>query len=126
YKANWSSDPVLYITSRSYINRPSSVVDIKVYSNLDSLQLSVNGIVVGTATSTDHIFRWTGVKLAAGANAIEDTAKQNGTTYTDDVTWYAPLDLGGVPFARINFQPTGVSVPAGYLPDYGYAVVDWG
>jgi beta-galactosidase len=126
YKANWSSDPVLYITSRGYINRPSNVVDIKIYSNLDAVQLSVNGVVVGTASSTDHIFLWKGVTLAPGANAIEVTAKQHGVTYTDDVTWYAPLQLGGVPFARINFQPAGVPVPTGYVPDYGYAFGDRG
>ena len=59
-------------------------------SNLDAVQLSVNGMVLGTQSSTDHIFRWTGVSLAAGANTIEVTGTQDGTTYTDDVTWSAP------------------------------------
>jgi beta-galactosidase len=90
YKANWSSDPVLYITSRRYVDRPSNTVDVKVYSNLDAVQLSVNGTIVGTQTSTNHIFLWSGVALAAGANTIEVTATQGGTTYTDDVTWSAP------------------------------------
>ncbi|HLJ95740.1 MAG TPA: hypothetical protein VKU02_21365, partial [Gemmataceae bacterium] len=121
YKANWSTSPVLYLTSRNYINRPTNTADIKIYSNLDAVTLSVNGVVVSTLTSTDHIFLWPGVKLAAGANNIQVTAKRNGTTYTDGVTWYAPMQLGGVPFARINFQPVGVAVPAAYMPDYGYA-----
>jgi beta-galactosidase len=90
YKANWSSAPVLYITSRRYVNRPKNTVEVKVYSNLDAVQLSVNGMVLGTQSSTDHIFRWTGVSLAAGANTIEVTATQGGTTYNDEVTWYAP------------------------------------
>ena len=110
YKANWSSSPVLYITSRSYVNRTSNVVDIKIYSNLGPVQLSVNGVVVGTQTSTNNIFQWTGVRLAGGANAIEVTAAQNGTLYTDDVTWYAPRPLAGVPFAWIKFQPAGIPV----------------
>jgi beta-galactosidase len=120
YKANWSTDPVLYITSRRYVNRSSSVVDIKVYSNLDGLQLTVNGVVMGSPTSDNHRFWWLGVPLAPGANDIEVTATtHDGTTYTDGVTWYAPRDLQGVPFARVNFQPQGVQVPDGYVPDYG-------
>src|SRR5260370_12292470 len=113
------------MTSRRYINRPSDVVDVKVYSNLDAVQLSVNGVVVGTKTSDDHIFLWTGVVLAPGADDIEVTAATpDGTTYSDDVTWYAPRDLQGVPFARINFQPPDVQVPSGYVPDYGYVFDD--
>jgi beta-galactosidase len=126
YKANWSSDPVLYITSRRYLNRPSNVVEVKVYSNLDAVQLSVNGAVLGTQISADHLFRWTGVVLTPGANTIEVTATQDGFTYTDDVTWYAPRGLDGVSFARINFQPTGLPVPDDYLPDYGTVFGDQG
>jgi beta-galactosidase len=119
YKANWSSDPVLYITSRRFINRPTNVVEVKVYSNLDQVELTVNGVSLGTLTSTNHIFKWTNVSLAPGANAIEVSGMQGGNPYSDAVTWYAPQDLGGTPFARINFQPTGVAAPAGYDPDYG-------
>jgi beta-galactosidase len=90
YKANWSSGPVLYITSRRYVNRPGNMTDVKVYSNLDSVQLSVNGVIVGTQTSADHIFRWSNVLLAPDANAILVTATKDDTTYTDQVTWYAP------------------------------------
>ena len=90
YKANWTSDPVLYITSRRYVDRPSNTVDVKVYSNLDAVQLSVNGTVIGTQTSTNHIFLWSGVTLAAGANTIEAMGTQGSSTYTDDVTWNAP------------------------------------
>ncbi|HLJ95118.1 MAG TPA: DUF4982 domain-containing protein, partial [Gemmataceae bacterium] len=115
------TSPVLYLTSRSYINRPTNLVDLKVYSNLSAVQLSINGVVIGTATSTDHIFRWSAVRLAPGPNDVMVTATGlNGTIYTDDVTWYAPMQMTGVPFARINFQPLGVPVPAGYVPDYGY------
>jgi beta-galactosidase len=90
YKSNWTDDPVLYITSRRYVDRPSNTVDVKVYSNLGAVQLSVNGTVIGTQTSTNNIFLWSGVTLAAGANTIEVTATQGNTTYTDDVTWNAP------------------------------------
>ncbi len=127
YKANWSTDPVLYITGRRYINRPTSTTDIKIYSNLDAVTLSVNGVVVSTLTSTDHIFLWPGVQLAPGANDVEVSATAaDGTVYNDKVTWYTPRDLQGVPFVRINFQPTGIPTPDGYLPDYGNVFDDRG
>lgn len=89
YRANWSSAPVLYISSRRYVNRPNTTVDVKVHSNLDAAQFSVNGMTVGTRTSTDHIFLWTGVVLFPGANTLAVTATQGPTTYTDKVTWNA-------------------------------------
>jgi beta-galactosidase len=119
YKANWSSDPVLYITSRRFVNRTTNVVEVKIYSNLDQVELMVNGISQGTLTSTDRIFKWTGVSLAAGDNAILVRGTAGSTVYTDTVTWSTPRGLGGTPLARINFQPSGVTVPAGYDPDYG-------
>jgi beta-galactosidase len=90
YKANWSSAPVLYITSRRYVNRPGNRVDVKVYSNLEAVQLSVNGVVVGTQTNSNYIFRWTNVLLVPDANVIDVMATKDGTTYTDQVTWYPP------------------------------------
>jgi hypothetical protein len=127
YKANWSTDPVLYITSRDYINRDPGTVEVKVYSNLDTVELQVNGVSLGVLTSSNHIFRWTGVALAPGANFIQviGTAS-DGSTYTDQVTWYTPFTLGGSPFAWIAFQPAGVAVPAGYVADFGTVFQDQG
>jgi beta-galactosidase len=90
YKANWTSEPVLYITSRRYVDRPSDTVNVKVYSNLDAVQLSVNGTVLGTQTSSNRIFLWAGVQLASGANTIAVTATKDGGSYADEVTWNAP------------------------------------
>jgi beta-galactosidase len=33
YKANWSDEPTLYITSRRFTERTNAVTDVKVYSN---------------------------------------------------------------------------------------------
>jgi beta-galactosidase len=117
YKANWSNDPVLYITSRDYIDRPSSTVEVKVYSNLDQVTLTVNGVSLGTLKSADHIFRWTGVMLAPGANDVEVSATEGGATYTDEVVWYAPPGLSGLSFVRSNPQPGEVPFPGSYQPE---------
>jgi beta-galactosidase len=87
YKANWSTDPVLYITSRRYNPRPTATIDVKVYSNLDSVTLTVNGTSLGANTSTNHIFLWPGVALNAGANPVVATGTQGAVSATDTVTW---------------------------------------
>ena len=33
YKANWSDEPTLYITSRRFTNRTNAVTNVKIYSN---------------------------------------------------------------------------------------------
>jgi beta-galactosidase len=127
YKANWSSDPVLYITSRDFVNRPTNdPIEIKIYSNLDAVQLTVNGVFIGTSTSSDDIFTWSNVPLAPGANTIEVTATRGTETFTDMVTWYTPRPLAGVPYVSIAFQPVSEQVPNGYLPDYGFVYGDRG
>jgi beta-galactosidase len=97
YKANWSSDPVLYITSRRYVDRPTNTVEVKVYSNLDAVQLMVNGVPLGSLSSPDHIFQWTGVALQPGANRIEVLGARGEDIYTDEVTWNAPGESSTVP-----------------------------
>lgn len=88
YKANWTTEPFAYITSRRYVNRTRSVVpEVKVYSNCDSVELKVNGASYGSVTSTDKIFRWYNIRLDWGSNTIEAVGTKNGRTYTDKVVW---------------------------------------
>ena len=87
YKANWSSDPVVYVTSRRFTPRTTATVTVKVYSNLDSVTLSVNGTSRGAATGADRIFTWTNVPLVVGANTVEATGMSGGAAVTDRVTW---------------------------------------
>ena len=44
YKANWSDEPVLYITSRRFTERTIAVTDVKIYSNAKKVELFVNNI----------------------------------------------------------------------------------
>ena len=50
---------------------------------LASVDLKLNGTSLGKKTSPDHIFTWTNVTWAAGANKVEAIAG----TATDSVTW---------------------------------------
>jgi len=88
YKANWTTTPFVYITSRRWIDRTNPTTTIKVYGTADSVLLKLNGVPVGAAkTSTNHIYSWPNLTLSPGANTIEVTGSRGGTTYTDTVTW---------------------------------------
>lgn len=50
YKAYLSKDPFVHITGRRYVDRCEDVTKIKIYSNLDSVSLFVDGKLFGTKT----------------------------------------------------------------------------
>ncbi|MEU7874667.1 glycoside hydrolase family 2 TIM barrel-domain containing protein [Dactylosporangium sp. NPDC049140] len=87
YKANWASTPTLYITSRRWTQRTDASTEIKVYSNAPTVTATLNGASLGSRSSTDRIFKWTGVTLRPGDNTVTVTATVNGTAQTDTVTW---------------------------------------
>lgn len=75
YKANWTDKPVLYITSRRHTKRAERVTPIKVYSNVGSVTLKVNGVTIGTRKPNDmKIAIWNNVTLKEGENTIVITA----------------------------------------------------
>jgi beta-galactosidase len=85
YQAHWSTAPVLYIAGRRHVDRPTCTVTVKVYSNLDAVQLVVNGVPRETLNRTDRRFRWTDVPLRPGANRIEVRGTRGDDVYSDEV-----------------------------------------
>ncbi|MYM62827.1 glycoside hydrolase family 2 TIM barrel-domain containing protein [Pseudomaricurvus sp. HS19] len=90
YKANWSDEPVLYITSRRYTDRAYPVVDVRVYSNADEATLFLNEQELGKAPCTDGICVWSSVALQSGANSVRVEATIDGQLLQDSVSWNAP------------------------------------
>lgn len=92
YQANWSSAPVLYITSRRYTERTNGVTDVKIYSNASSVDLLVNGNSQGVhQTEGNSVFLWRNVPLAAGDNQIAAKASRDGVALMDSCAWhYSP------------------------------------
>jgi beta-galactosidase len=87
YKANWSSDPFVYITSRRYAVRPTGPTTLKVYSNADSVELFINDHSFGRRESDDiHRFIWD-VSLSEGPAKVRAVGSRNGKTYVDEVAW---------------------------------------
>jgi beta-galactosidase len=87
YKANWSSTPTVYITSRRFTPRAQKPGYIKVYSNCKSVELFINGQSQGALTSTDHIYQWNSVTLRQGANEIKSVGRIGTSAYTDVCNW---------------------------------------
>jgi beta-galactosidase len=88
YKANWSDEPVLYITSRRFTGRTNAVTDVKVYTNVKSVELLVNGTSFGKQTdAADGVFVWKDVTLKSGENKIEARAEHDGTNLIDRCAW---------------------------------------
>lgn len=91
YKANWNPGPMVYIATRDWLHRggksgaPST---IDAYSNLENVQLYVNGKAYPTQKGNDvNKFSWK-VNLTGGKNILIAKGTKNGKPYTDQVTVY--------------------------------------
>jgi beta-galactosidase len=87
YKANWSSSPVVYITSRRFTERTSAITTIKVYSNADSVEIRVNNKSKGYQKSADHVLQWKNITLDNGINRVKAYGLKNKVIYQDSCTW---------------------------------------
>ena len=88
YKANWSEEPVLYLTSRRHTERDTALTPIKVYCNGSEITLRVNGEKIGTQRTDDlRIATWDDVRLKSGDNLIQVEATIRGQVLTDTCTW---------------------------------------
>ena len=88
YKANWSEEPTLYLTSRRFTDRTAAVTDVKVYANTGEVELFVNGRSQGRQRDNgNRVFVWPKVSLTPGENRLEARATHNGLALTDSCVW---------------------------------------
>lgn len=85
YKAYWSEDPFVHICSKRFVDRTSSEITVKVYSNQSKVALYVGDQLIGEQTG-QHVFTFkvplTGeikVRAVAGAQADEATFRKVDT-----------------------------------------------
>jgi beta-galactosidase len=91
YKANWSDTPFVYITSRRFVTRTEPKTPVKIYSNCDTVELRVNGVLQPSLRSDDHIFLWQDETLKPGRNRIQAVGVSAGKEHVDSCVWnYAP------------------------------------
>lgn len=87
YKANWSEEPVLYITSRRHVERNEAITDIKVYSNARGLILYVNDECKGSVCAENGVFVWKEIQLKPGKNVISVSGRKGETIISDTCEW---------------------------------------
>ena len=90
YKANWTINPVLYLTQRRNMDRETRETCITVYSNIGLPTLSLNGRILKNVrqgyTKVHYIFDE--VILDEGENVVRAIViGKNGEEYTDEVRW---------------------------------------
>ncbi len=90
YKANWSREPVVYLTSKRYTNRAYPIADVKVYSNADSVELFVNGRLAASmkkdqVLQNTYVFK--NVKLKRGQNRLEAVGSFGDKSVNDLAEW---------------------------------------
>lgn len=98
YKANWSSEPVLHITSSRYIFRENAETQVKVYANLDEISLQINGKAYPVKSPEKGIVVWENIVLEEGNNGVIVEASKDGKVFSDNCVWvienpYAGMNL---------------------------------
>ncbi|MDN5212929.1 glycoside hydrolase family 2 TIM barrel-domain containing protein [Fulvivirgaceae bacterium BMA12] len=96
YKANWSDEPVLHITSSRYIFREKAETQVKVYTNLSDVSLTVNGEELPNKSPEKGIIIWEGIKLKSGNNGIIVRGTKSGRTFTDDCVFVLENPYEGI------------------------------
>ncbi|MDR3430766.1 MAG: glycoside hydrolase family 2 TIM barrel-domain containing protein [Rouxiella aceris] len=119
YKAQWSKDPVAYIVGRRYIDRNYPTAGVKVYSNTDSVTLTLNGTAVKTMTAaqcSNKVCDFGDIKLATGNNVLETAGTLAGKTVKDIITWKLDSDHASNMYIAAGQSATGfISEAAGAL-----------
>lgn len=89
YKANWSKEPVLYLTQRRNENREKKETSVTVYSNIGIPTVHLNGKeITGVRKGyTDVHYVFDKVTLIQGKNVLKATVSYQGKVYTDEIEW---------------------------------------
>jgi beta-galactosidase/beta-glucuronidase len=87
YKANWSDRPFVYIASRRFTPRRQAKADIKVFTNLTEVTLTLNGHRVGTVAADGRVTLWHDVELRSGDNVATVSGRRGAVAAQDRVVW---------------------------------------
>ena len=89
YKANWSKEPVLYLTQRRNWDREKKETSVTVYSNIGTPKVYLNGKeLTGIRegyTPVHYIID--NIMLDMGKNIVKTVVVKDGKTYEDEIEW---------------------------------------
>ncbi|HUA38129.1 MAG TPA: glycoside hydrolase family 2 TIM barrel-domain containing protein [Candidatus Sulfopaludibacter sp.] len=104
FKANWTTNPMVYITGHTFTNRLTNSITAKVYANCDTVELFLNGVSQGATASSNCIYTWPLV-LQSGTNTVQAVGTKGGSNVTDSLIWFAPSAPPAPPTAAITNPP---------------------
>ncbi|MGN0667560.1 MAG: glycoside hydrolase family 2 TIM barrel-domain containing protein [Huintestinicola sp.] len=95
YRSVWSKEKTVYIAERRHDPRPCNVPYVKVYSNAEKAELSINGASAGTLCKNDlpkdqdTVFLWKNIIIEKNRkNIILVKAEfDDGSVKSDTITW---------------------------------------
>ena len=89
YKANWSKEPLLYLTQRRNWDREKKETSVTVYSNIGTPKVYLNGKeLTGIRegyTPVHYIID--NITLDMGKNIVKTVVVKDGKTYEDEIEW---------------------------------------
>ncbi|MRH43221.1 DUF4982 domain-containing protein [Aquibacillus halophilus] len=109
YKAHWSDEKFVHITSKRFVDRADNTITVKVYSNCEEVTLYANGAKLATKTGPERIFIFDDVSIKDGLNEVKAVAKQDNKVFQDMASFnkvkepnpsYVSPDEGGGPVAN--------------------------
>lgn len=102
YKSVWNDEPMLHITEKRFLRRPSKVPQVKVYSNAEKVELFVNGESAGIVERKsltpfyDTVFTWENIVINTGENNEIKAAAYfaDGKKQEDTAFWIGEHTVG--------------------------------
>lgn len=111
YKAQWSDEKFIHITSKRFIDRCEDKISIKVYSNYNEITLYLNEIELETKVSDDKVFIFEDVEIKEGINRVKAVSHK----YEDGIEDFAI-------FNKVIESNKSYEAP---VEDKGEAVENW-
>ena len=110
YQSVWREDaPVVHIASKRFLYRTAKETGIKIYANVDTLKLYIDGIEVESLVSSNegNIWAFKPVNFSAGRHTITAVGEKNGVIQEDSTEWTF-LDV--ISQLKVTEQPQNQSV----------------
>ena len=88
YKANWNAAPMVHLNSRRFAVRKARLVNVRAYSNCDTVDLVVNGRSIGVVKpDASKVVAWPAVELRDGDNSVEAIGRAGTVEVRDQCAW---------------------------------------